>query len=526
MTGLEGTTYLVRLLLRRDRIRIPVWVLALVGITYLTANAVHTAYPNQRAIDAYANALGSSPSAIAMAGPPVALHTIGGVVVYETTFTAVVGTALMVLFLMVRHTRAEEEAGRTELLRSTVVGRHAAGASAFLVATVASWLTGAGIALAVGSAGVATVGALLVGAGVGALGMVFAAITLCLAQVFSHARAATGAALGVLGLAFLLRAAGDVRGDWLVWLSPIGWSQATHPLGEDRWWPLLVSLVATAGLLVLAAVLADRRDLGAGLVAARPGSADASRWLAGPVGLAVRLQRGSLVAWSSGVFVTALVSGSLTREMQDLVRDNPTLASYFEAAGGSLVDSFIGTMLLLLALTAAGFAVSSALRLRAEESAGRVEPLLAASVSRSRWMLGNLLVTGAGSVLVLVAGGLGLGLSYGAIVSDASQPLRIAGLSLVYAPATLVLAALAVLLFGWLPGAARAVWAALGVCFVIGWLGGLLNPPAWLENLSPFTHTPQVPVQDVAAGPLATIALSVVLAVALGVAGFRRRDVS
>jgi ABC-2 type transport system permease protein len=209
-----------------------------------------------------------------------------------------------------------------------------------------------------------------------------------------------------------------------------------------------------------------------------------------------------------------------------MARGNPTLSDYLSATGqGSVTDSFFATMLLILALLAGAFAVSSALRLRAEETSGRLEVLLATGVSRSRWLLGSLVVTLTGTLVLLLVSGLGLGLSYGLVVADASQPFRLAGLVLVYAPAALALAALAVALVGWLPRAAAVAWGALGVCFVLGWLGGLLGPPRWLEQLSPFWHTPAVPVDAVTPGAPAAVTLVVVLLVGAGVLGLRRRDI-
>ena len=216
---------------------------------------------------------------------------------------------------------------------------------------------------------------------------------------------------------------------------------------------MLVSLLAVGGLAGVAVALANRRDVGAGLVPDRGGSATASTLLSGPVGLAFRLQRGTLIGWAVGMFLFAASMGSLSREIDDMARDNPSLVKYLEAAGSaSLTDSYFSTTLLLMAVLASGFAVSSTLRLRGEESAGRLEPLLATGLSRTRWLLGSLAVTVVGVVLLLVASGLGMGLAYGLVISDASQPLRLAGLALVYAPAAVSLAALATLLVGWAPG--------------------------------------------------------------------------
>jgi ABC-2 type transport system permease protein len=217
--------------------------------------------------------------------------------------------------------------------------------------------------------------------------------------------------------------------------------------------------------------------------------------------------------------------GSLSREVADMARDNPTLSRYLAASGqASLTDTYLSTMLLIMALLATAFAVSSALRLGAEETSGRAEALLATGLSRTRWLFGSLLVTVVGTVVLLLASGLGMGLAYGLVVHDAGQPLRLAGLALEYAPAALSLAGLAVLLLGWLPRAVSIAWAVLALFFVLAWLGGLIRPPRWLEQLSPFWQTPTVPAEPVTAVAPLVVMLSVVLLVGVGAVGLRRRD--
>jgi polyether ionophore transport system permease protein len=527
MSDLAGTFPLVRLGLRRDRVRLTVWVLALAGLTYFSGTAMASAFPTQRTVEAYGASVAGSPALIAMTGPPLGLDTLAGIVLNKVGPTAVIGVALLAVLTVVRHTRAEEEAGRSEMLRATVVGRHAGSGAAMLLAGGASVVVGGLTALALIGSSVPSGSAWLFGAGTAALGLVFAGVGLVCAQVFAHARTATGIALAVFGVAYVVRAVGDVRGSALVWLSPIGWSQATHVLGDERWWPLAISALATALLVVVAVVLASHRDVGEGLVASRPGPARASGALAGPIGLAARLQRGAVLGWGAGLFALSAAMGSLSREVADMARDNPTLSDYLAATGrASLTDTYLSTMLLIMALLASGFAMSSTLRVRAEETSGRAEVLLATGLSRTRWLLGSLLVTALGTVGLLLASGLGMGLAYGLVAHDAEQPFRLAGLALEYAPAALALAGLAVLLVGWLPRAVSIAWAVLALCFVLGWIGGLIRPPRWVEELSPFWHTPAVPAEPVtAAAPLA-ISLSVVLLVAVGALGLRRRDLT
>ena len=150
--------------------------------------------------------------------------------------------------------------------------------------------------------------------------------------------------------------------------------------------------------------------------------------------------------------------------------------------------------------------------------------VLATRLSRPRWMLGSLVVTAVGAVALLAVSGLGMGVAYGLVQHDVVQPLRFAALALVYAPAVLVLAGFATLLVGWLPRTVAVAWAAVALCFVVGWLGGLLHPPRWLADLSPFEHTPAVPADELGPAPVLALLAVVGLLVTAGVLGLRHRD--
>jgi ABC-2 type transport system permease protein len=358
------------------------------------------------------------------------------------------------------------------------------------------------------------------------MGLVFAAIALVAAQVTENTRVVSGISGAVLGAAFVLRAAGDVGDGTLSWLSPIGWSQKTRPYAGDLWWPLLVSLVATAGLAVVAGVLTARRDVGAGLVPPRPGPPVAGAGLAHPLGLAVRLQRGSLVAWAAGVLLVGVSYGSVANDVEDFLGDNEALADMIAQSGGaSLTDSFLATTQLMLALIGAGFAVQAALRLRSEEGGLRAEPLLATPVSRWRWAASHLVVAWVGAVIVLVMGGLGSGVTYAIVADDAGGAPRLVGAALAYAPAVWLLVAVVVLLFGLLPRGALLAWSALALCFVVAMLGEVFDFPAWVSDASPFQHVPQMPVADLDLAPLAVLTALAAALTWVGLAGFRQRDV-
>lgn len=526
MSGLVGTRALLRLALRRDRLRIPLWVAGIVGVLYLSAAAIPGLYQSQAEIDAYADVVASSPATVAIAGPAIGLRTLAGIVMYETYLTAIAGISIMAVLMVSRHTRAEEEAGRTELLRATEVGRHAGTAAALIVTGGACVLVGAGMAATLASTPLGTTPALVYGAATAALGLVMAALTACLAQVFTHARAATGAGLAAFLGFYVVRALGDVRGDWLVWLSPVGWSQATRVPTENRLWPLLLPLGASALLVVATVVLAGRRDVGAGLVPARRGPERAAPTLRGPLGLAWRRERGPLLAWAAALVACGALVGSLGTSMQGMIAENPDLASYLAIVeGGSIIDAYQATFVLIMALVVGGFAVWTTGRVVPEEADGRLELLLAGPLSRTRSLLGDLAVTVACVVALLLVAGLGTGVTYAAVADDVGQGVAVALAPLAYLPAIVVLVGVVVLTYGWAPHWTWLGWLVLAFEAVVGWLGGLLRPPAWMVELSLFDRAPRLPLEPLAWWPLLALAAAGLALLAAGWAGFLRRDV-
>lgn len=523
--GFAGTAALVRLALRRDRVRIPVWVLGVVGVLYFSAASQPGLYRTQEQIDAYARLVSSSSATVAIAGPVTGLDSLRGIVMYETYLTVICAISILAVLMVSRHTRAEEESGRTELVRAIEVGRHAGAAAALLTTGGTCLLVGAGMGLTLPATPLTLRDSLVYAAAMAALGIFMAALTLCFAQVFVHARSVSGAGLAAFLLFYLLRAVGDVRGDATVWLSPIGWAQATRVPTEDRLWPVLLLLVGTGLLVAVAVRLAERRDFGAGLLPSRPGPARASRWLSGPVGLAWRQQRGALLAWSVALGLLGVLIGTLGTSMQDMVRDNPALADYLAATGGgSLIDAYQATFALILALSVAGYGTWASGRVLTEENEGRTALVCAGPVGRIRSAVSDLVVAGGAVLVLLLVAGLGSGLSYAAVVGDRAQGLRVSVAPLVYLPAIAVLVGVLVLVYGWAPQWTRLGWLVLAFEVVLGWLGGVLGLPDWVYRFSVFDHAPRYPAEALSLLPLVSMLAVAAALLAAGLVGLRRRD--
>jgi ABC-2 type transport system permease protein len=274
------------------------------------------------------------------------------------------------------------------------------------------------------------------------------------------------------------------------------------------------------------------RDLGAALLGSRPGPAVAGPRLAGVFGLAWRLQRGPLLAWTIGCLVLGGLAGWLASSIAALVGDDAGTRKLFDQLGGGsggLVDSYLATSFGLLGVAASVYAVSALLRLRAEEEAGRVEPLLAGGVSRARLVVSHLAVAVGGSLVLVLAMGLTCGLARGVDTGQLGQQLGrelLAGLA--QAPVPWLLAAVACLLVGLRPRWAVATWAVLAVAVVLGLLGGLLGLPRWVQDLSPYSYLPQLPASSLPVSDgwpvLGLVGLAAVVAAA-GSWAYRRRDI-
>ncbi|HEY0409510.1 MAG TPA: ABC transporter permease, partial [Candidatus Dormibacteraeota bacterium] len=489
MSSLAGTGALVRLALRRDRVMIPAWVLVLLSLVTSTASAFRSLYPTPESRLQFAGGILHSPTLVALYGPLYNPDSVGGLTAWRILAVAATLAALMSVLLVVRHSRAEEEAGRLELVGSAAVGRLAPLTAALLVAAGADLLLALLAAAGLAGLGLPAAGALALGLALGAAGLVFAAVAAVASQLSGTARGATGLAGAALGAAYLLRAVGDATtASWLSWLSPIGWAERVRPFAGDRLAVAGLAVAVSAALAAAAYALVARRDLGAGLLPVRPGPAQASPWLRSPLALAWRLQRGPLLGWAAGFAVMGAAAGSVARGVEDLVRGSAQLEDIIRRMGGErgLVDSYLATVMGLAGLIAGAYAVQATLRLRAEETGQRAEPLLAAPVSRIAWAWSHLVFAVAGSGVVLAAAGAAAGVSDGLRAGDVGGDLgRLLEGALVQLPAVWVVAGIATLLFGVAPRVATASWGALGAFLLLGQSGPGLGLSPWVIDLSP-----------------------------------------
>jgi ABC-2 type transport system permease protein len=525
-----GTGALVRLGLRRDRVLLPRWALLFSLTAAFSASATVDLYPSVVSRVAAAEAINGSPSLVALYGRVYDPTSLGAIALIKMGGIGAALLAVLAFMLVVRHTRAEEESGRLELVAAGVVGRLAPLAAALVVSTATMLAIGVLTAGSLVAGGLPAPGSVAFGLAWAATGTAFAAVGGLTAQLAVGARAANGLAACVLAGAYLLRAVGDIGArapSWPTWLSPVGWGQQVRPFAGDRWL-VLVLLVAFAVVVAGAAFAVVRaRDLGAGLLPDRPGPASAGPALGTAVGLAWRLHRGSLLAWTAGFAFMGLLLGSIASDVGSFFESSSGARQMIETLGGTsgLVDAFLAAEMGFAGIFASAYGVQAAMRLHAEESALRAEPVLATQVGRAEWVLSHVAVAVAGTTVLLSAVGLAVGVAHAASVGDPSEIGRVVVAALVHLPAAWVLTAIVVAAFGVAPRLVGLGWAALVVFLLVGELGPLFSAPQWALDLTPFAHVPRLPGGDLTAVPLLWLTAIAVGLALVGLAGFRRRDV-
>lgn len=516
----SGTFGLVRLAVRRDRVRLSVWIGALTLMMVYAPNAIQLAYPSEEQRLTRVNLL-KTPAGMMLGGPMFGGNEsdLGAMMANELMLTLIIAASILTVMTVIRHTRAEEENGSAELVLASVVGRHARTAAALILVGSANAVLAVTMTVAMSATGFDVVNTAAMCLGITAVATVFGATAAVTAQLWRQSRTATGAALGTLAAAALVRGAGDVidhSGSALSWFSPIAWAQQMRAFVDVRWWPLALLVLFTLALIAAALALESRRQYDAGTIPSSGEHPGAHR-IAGLLGLHVTLQRGQTIGWSVGLFVAGMAFGSMTSSLQDAARGNELLARVLAAQGA---DGVYTTMTQFLAAAATAYVVSAVVRVYADERSGLGEAVLAGAVPRWRWLLTAVLAALLGAAVLMFFAGFGNGLGAAVTTGEPMTVVRLTLAGLAFVPALAVVAGVAALavavrvpVIGWLT-----------VAFVVGalYLGALLRLPRWLIDLSPVGHIKapsEIPV-------IAMIAMVVVAAALTAVAGFvyRNRD--
>ncbi|CDQ18173.1 ABC-2 type transport system permease protein [Halobacillus karajensis] len=519
---------LTRFILRIDRMRIILWLIGLTFFTLVVPNAFNGLYESQQERDGMADTM-KNPAMTAMVGPgDLENYTVGAMTTHQMLLMTALVAGLMSILLMTLHTRLDEEDGRVEMIRSLPAGRLSYLNASILmligICLTLSLVTGIGLYI-LGIDSMNLEGSLLYGAGLGGTGLVFAGVTAIFAQLSESSRGTIGLSVAILLFTYLFRAVTDISNEALSWLSPLGWVTKTEAYSANNWSPVLLMIGISLLLFIFANYLHSIRDLERGFLPSKPGKKHASRFLLSPLGLAFRLQRTGMFCWALGIFVVGASYGSVLGDMESFFEGNEMMQQMLQpTADVSLTEQFIPMLIIIIAIISAVPTIMAMTKLRGEENKDRIEHLLGRAVSRPRLLGGYLLLSLIVGFVMLSLSALGLWGASATVMEDGFELWTIYEAVLAYYPALFTMIGLTVFLIGLFPKLTAMIWVYLVYSFFVLYLGGLMQFPEWIGNLSPFGHIPQAPLEDITFLPLFLLnAVSVVLII-LGFIGFRKRD--
>ncbi|HHU83307.1 MAG TPA: hypothetical protein GXZ26_09915 [Firmicutes bacterium] len=527
--GFVGTGTLFKLFLRRDRFLLPLWVILPVALGMFVA-ITFTAMADQ-GMDSVLKEFHQDPLVSALLGPVISFDLPGAIVWRGSSQLALV-LAIGSLLTVVRHTRTDEESGRSELIRAYEVGPYATLTAALLITIIGNLLSGVLIALSIIALGGETAGSFVFGATMSVVGCFFAGIGALGVQLRENSGSARGIGIAVAGLGVIMMIVNNVVGgdSVLKWISPMAWQRVTRPFAGNYSWPLL-SFILIAIVPVLGSyVLTTRRDLGAGVLPSRPGPAEASPNFSTPLALAWRLHRKTFFSWMICILLYIVVFSALSPGLAQ----SGGISGWLSSLGGTdwttqtdLGYVFISIAIYLAALVVAAYAITAVLRIKMEENQGRAELIVDKKVSRIHWMSSHLFVAALCSAALLLAMGMAGGLVYGLMTGDLKDGFwSILRMNMAKIPPVWILLGFTALLYGFWPRITFLSWM-LWLAFILlelGWEAQLVD---WrLLQISPFTfahytinlaNLPWIPL-------LSLVCISALLA-GIGLLGFKNRDV-
>jgi ABC-2 type transport system permease protein len=529
MTSLAGTGTLAGLIVRRDRLLFALWIAVAAMIPMGLASAFRKLYPTADALRAFAAECMSNPLIVAVLGP-IYSPTVGALTAWRASAAGMFATGLVSLLFVIRHTRPDEENGRRELVATACVGRAAPLAAALLVTLSGNLILAAVIAGGLAHQGLPLGGSLALGLSWAAAGWIFAGVGALASELCTSASSARNLSFSVFGLFFIECVAGDSGGangplQWISWASPLGWTRLARPFASERWWIFAAVAGLTAVLASTASVVASRRDLGAGLIAPRPGPANAPPDLCSPAGLAWRLHRGPLIGWCVAFAMLGLLLGAVVPNLSATMNSAAAQAWLIKVGAHDPTAAFLRIVVYVLGETIAAFAILASLTMRTEEADMRAELSLASPVSRTRWALSHFIFAIGGPAAVMLTAGAAAGLAYGLTSGNLIDELpRMIGMMVGTLPAVWVMAAIALAAFGLLPR--YAIFASWMICAAF-----LALELAWETRqvssrvfaISPFAHVHWT--DEVHTSSLILLVVVAALLATAGLAAFNRRDI-
>lgn len=513
-----------KFLLKKDRKIIFICLALFLAITLAQAYSYSDLYPTVDERNMIAKSM-ENPAMIAMMGPVYGNenYTIGALMSNQTLLFTMLGVAIMNILLINRNTRADEETGRLEGIRSLPIGRITSIMSTIVISIIVNMIFAICIGIGLYSLRIETInlnGSMLFGSALGATGIIFASITAVCSQIFSTTRGTLGTAFGILGISYLIRAIGDVENTALSMCSPLGWILKSEVYVNNYWRYVFLTILVGIIFFGISLYFYSIRDLGRGIVPVRNSKKTASPFLKNTFSLGIRLLRIMIIVWGIFILILGISYGSLMKEVEnffnstEIIRamvDVENSQSYSEQFAAVImpIATFVTTIPILLIIT----------KLKSEERIHRIEFLIAKPVKRIK-ILGSF---NALAIIVSIIFQLIFAFSFwyssNNFVKNSISLQDIVVSAVMYLPAIWLMIGISNFLIGCFPKATVMVWCYYAFSVITVIFGNILHLPKWIMNFSQYENIPKTLIEDL---NIFSVIVIIAISVAFSILGFWR----
>ncbi|WP_010623135.1 ABC transporter permease [Paucilactobacillus suebicus] len=497
---------LTRMNLRRDWLKIVVWIAVLAGMMAGAAGKFDSLYGSKASMNSIVTTL-KTPAMVSLLGPFTANKPYTVAVIYGAEMVVFMGliAAMMNIYFAIHATRSEEDDGVTEYVLAHGVGRQspllASVGELVFINLVAGVIEVIGIQAA-SMSGTTANGSWLFGIGLAAFGFMFGMVSLLTAQIFNNARSATIWSYLVLGITFVARMVTDIQNPDYTWWTVYGWIEKLNLYNGNNWGPVLLILAMSIVILAVTVGISATRDIGAGLIAQRDGRNKASVFLRGPLTLLMRIDRVSFAVWFASLFVLGAMYGSIFGTIGNLMKTNPTIAQLLSSgavssANRAIVMSFANKLSLVFAVVATIPILITIFRINGDERKGYLEMMHAKPISRGKMFFSysiHAMVVGTGTLFLAV---LGMAVVGNASMKSPVLVSRFLRSFIAFWPAILIAGGVAALLVALWPRIQTVAWIVPVYGIFSLYFGPLVKLPKSLQQVSPYGWINNVPTKQI-----------------------------
>lgn len=523
-----GTKELLYLYIRRDRLRLLIWILLPVlmlifhSITMVSLSA-------GKDIISFLNEFNEDVLISAIHGPIMSLD-LEGAILWRAVSPITLFLGIGAILTVIRHTRTDEETGRTEFIRSFSVGQYANLTAAMLLVTLLILLSSMLMTIQMKVIGGDIKGTFIFGATIFFSGIFYGGIGLLACQLKNTSLGSRNIGTIFLGLGLLINILNNMGGGAtsLKLLSPVAWTRITTPFSGGNVLGLVYCFIISVIPAFLAYALSVKRDIGGAIFMDQTGPAVAKQSFNSPLALAWKTHKGMLMGWITtivlviGAFasISPSMSGSISSAFEEIAGDN-----WMEGMTMDLL--FLNIMIYILSIFVGLYSLLSMNNLKKEEIDGRNEIILDKKIKRKKYMFSFVLVSLFGSAIILITMGLIAGIVYSMTTNNFGSEFRqIFIMSVSKIPAVWILIGAFSMFYGLIPKLTDICWVLWGsFSFLeIAWEGGIIN---WsIMQLSPFASSHYtIHVNNLSIRLLMGILIGSGILISIGIVGYQKRDI-